>query len=948
MFTLTQTGVVRRVVRTLGLFGFGVAAAQCSDRATLDPNTTAGHARLSIQPQFARAPGGPTVTLSRVHASLIAPNGDSTVANAAFLNGSATLHFEIPILGGPTEFLLNVEAFDTQNVLAYKFSKKIIITPGEVTTVAQPTLDYVAPDAAVTKLIFSPPTLQLNAGASGGFTVTGTGSGGQPISPLRLAFTSKDPSIATVDPNTGAVTAGPSQGSTYIIAHTVIGVVDSALVKVHAPVDKVILAPAAVSVIRGKTTAVAAELRDAGNHLIDDRTASFTSADPTIATVSQSGVITGVAIGKTTITASAEDKTATTAVTVTSPVDHIELTPQSIQLGSIGETMTLAVKIVPVAGASVDGLSATFSSSNPSVASVDGKGVVKAVGGGTATITADVDGNQATTNVTVKQVAVSIAVQPHAVSVAAIGATQAFTATALDALGAPVTNAVIDWTSSDPTIATVDSHGVATALRAGSTTITATVNGKSDVATFIVAPVVKMLIIQSSRTQIATGETATLSAKFADANGGIIRDAAATFTTTTPNVGSLSGNVLTGLSPGTAHVTATANGFTGSLDIRVVPGAGTGANVTGRVIDGATSQPIAGATIVSGNSNTTSAADGSFTLANVSPDATINFAANGYVSTQYFDANNSTAGSTQLGNIPLARVSTAQGFVGGAVRDASSGNPINNGTVNIRAGINNLTGAIVATSSTSEGYSASLPAGTYTATASAQGFASNSVTVAAIGNGSTHQDINLVPNNGLRITLTWGAGPCDLDAHLFGPTAAGHTFHVFFDTPQGPDGESLDTDAIDGFGPENITVPNPLTTGTYRFYVQRYSSCENPSVTMASGGATVTVTLNGKIIGTFHPPADPGEEDGAVWAVFSLTGSTITPIGTIIPTGCSGDVQPDGTSLCDGESFSLSRTLRNRATIAGDVTAVQQATKLKKPKAPRVSRAPGGTAIRKP
>lgn len=572
MFTFMQTGVARRVVRTLGLVGFGLAAAQCSDRTALDPNATPANAQLSVQPQFSLVPGAPTVTLARIRASLVARNGDSTVTSGSFQNGSASLHFAIPILGGPTEFLLNVQAFDTQDLLAYKFSKKIIITPGQVTTVAQPTLEYVAADAAVTKLAFSPSTLQLNAGASGGFTVTGTSSGGQPISPVRLAFTSKDPSIATVDPNTGAVTAGPSQGSTYIIAHTVIGVVDSALVKVHAPVDKVLLAPATLSIVRGQKTAVAAELRDAGSHLIDDRTATFASADSTIATVSQAGVVTGVAIGKTTITASAEGKTATTAVTVTSPVDHIELPQQAIQLASIGESVTLVVKVVPVAGASVDGLTSTFTSSNPSVAVVDSKGVVAAVGNGTATITADVDGNQATTTVTVKQVVTGLSVSPRAVSVTSIGATQTFAALAVDARGNPVQDPAIQWTSSDPTVATVDANGTATARRAGSTTISATVNGKTDAVTFIVVPVAKLLIIVSDKAQIAAGQVATLSAKFADEGGSIIRDAPATFTNTTPNVAVLTGNVLTGLSAGTAHITATAGGLSGSIDIKVTGG----------------------------------------------------------------------------------------------------------------------------------------------------------------------------------------------------------------------------------------------------------------------------------------------------------------------------------------------------------------------------------------
>jgi len=158
LFRLMKTGLARRVVRTVGLFGLGLGVAQCGDRAALDPDTTPAHAKLSIQPRFSRAPGAPTVALSRVRASLVAQNGDSTVANAAFESGSATLQFEIPILGGPTEFLLNVEAFDTQNVLAYKFSKKITITPGEATTIAQPTLEYVAPDAAVTAAATAPST----------------------------------------------------------------------------------------------------------------------------------------------------------------------------------------------------------------------------------------------------------------------------------------------------------------------------------------------------------------------------------------------------------------------------------------------------------------------------------------------------------------------------------------------------------------------------------------------------------------------------------------------------------------------------------------------------------------------------------------------------------------------------------------------------------------------
>ena len=64
-----------------------------------------------------------------------------------------------------------------------------------------------------------------------------------------------------------------------IVARAANNAADSITIKVHAPVDSVVITTPSLSLIRGKSSPVTAELRDATNHLIDDRTASWSSSD---------------------------------------------------------------------------------------------------------------------------------------------------------------------------------------------------------------------------------------------------------------------------------------------------------------------------------------------------------------------------------------------------------------------------------------------------------------------------------------------------------------------------------------------------------------------------------------------------------------------------------------------------------------------------------------------
>lgn len=130
-----------------------------------------------------------------------------------------------------------------------------------------------------------------------------------------------------------------------------------------------------------------------------------------------------------------------------------------------------------------------WASDNPAVATVDASGVVRALSGGTATISATLNGVTGSLQVAVSQTqVVTITPQDRFVQV---GSTFQLGATATDNFGAvtDVTGTAV-WTSSAPGVATVGATGLVTANAVGSTTITATSGGVSDTATIDVFQVV--------------------------------------------------------------------------------------------------------------------------------------------------------------------------------------------------------------------------------------------------------------------------------------------------------------------------------------------------------------------------------------------------------------------------------------------------------------------------
>ena len=209
---------------------------------------------------------------------------------------------------------------------------------------------------------------------------------------------------------------------------------------------------------------------------------TWSSNNTSAATVDGSGLVTGVAAGSATITATSEGKSGTSVVTVSVPVASVTVSPAAASVQA-GQTQPLTATLKDANGNVLTGRTVTWSSNNTPVATVNGTGLVTAKVAGSATITATSEGQSGTASITVTPVPVaSVTVTPASGSVA-VGSTLQLTATPRDANGNPLTGRVITWQASNNAIASVNGSGLVSGVAAGGPiTITATSEGHSGTA----------------------------------------------------------------------------------------------------------------------------------------------------------------------------------------------------------------------------------------------------------------------------------------------------------------------------------------------------------------------------------------------------------------------------------------------------------------------------------
>ena len=313
---------------------------------------------------------------------------------------------------------------------------------------------------------------------------TGTALGGRAIT-----WASSNSSVASVDAS--GLATGVTAGSATITAtsegHSGSGTLTVSAVTV--PVAAVTVSPASASVTAGQTVQLTATPKDANGNALTGRTITWTSGNTSVATVSSSGLVSGLAAGSATITATSEGKSGTAAITVTAvtvPVASVTVSPASASVPA-GQTTQLTATPKDSSGNTLTGRTIAWASSNTSVATVSSSGLVRGVVAGSATITATSEGKSGSSAITVTAVPVaSVTVSPASATVF-VSQTLQLSATPKDANGNTLTGRTITWGSSNNAVATVSSSGLVSGVTAGSATITATSETKSGTAAITVS-----------------------------------------------------------------------------------------------------------------------------------------------------------------------------------------------------------------------------------------------------------------------------------------------------------------------------------------------------------------------------------------------------------------------------------------------------------------------------
>lgn len=141
-------------------------------------------------------------------------------------------------------------------------------------------------------------------------------------------------------------------------------------------------------------------------------------------------------------------------------VDAVRVTAsRDTPLTSLGESVELTANAYDADGFRIPGIAFTFTSSDPSVAIVDERGIVTAVANGSARIRATAQGKSDEHGVTVSQVAARVVVSPSALRVPA-GETPIFHAEAVDARGNPLDSRLGPvWSTTTADVAIIGADG---------------------------------------------------------------------------------------------------------------------------------------------------------------------------------------------------------------------------------------------------------------------------------------------------------------------------------------------------------------------------------------------------------------------------------------------------------------------------------------------------------
>ena len=449
-------------------------------------------------------------------------------------------------------------------------------------------------------LTITTPPLTLAAGLTAQLVATGNYSDGSTVDvTASVSWTSSDPLVASVS-LTGLVSA-VAPGTA-----TITGTLDGESTSLQVTVTNATLNAGGLTItVPPLTLAVGLTGQLSANGSYSDGSSrdvsadvSWSSDDPSVATVSATGLVTAVAPGTAIITGTLGAESATLLVTVTNATLNtggLAITTPPLTLAA-GLTGQLAARGSYSDGSSRDvTASVSWSSSNTAVATVNATGLITAVSPGTATIAGTLDGQTATILVTVTSATLNAGgltiTTPPLTLAAGLTGQLAARGSYSDGSNRDVTTNV-SWTSNNAAVATVGLHtGLVSAVAPGTATITGSLGGQS--ATILVTVTNATLV--SDGLELSTGALLdtlpvgtttqlTVSATFSDGSSQNVTALSAPNSSNTGVATVSPSGLITAVAPGSASITANYAGQSKALTITVTPTVLAGIQLTPPVI----------------------------------------------------------------------------------------------------------------------------------------------------------------------------------------------------------------------------------------------------------------------------------------------------------------------------------------------------------------------------
>ncbi len=354
----------------------------------------------------------------------------------------------------------------------------ITATLGAITGAATLTVNAVT----LVSIAVTPATATRPVGLTQQFVATGTYSDATTaVITTTVTWSSSSAAIATISNTAGSngLATAVAPGNATITA-TLGAITGTATLTVNAvTLVSIAVAPATATIAAGTTQQYIATGTYNDNSTADiTAMATWTSSDETHATISSTGLATGVAAGATTITAALDGITGTAALEVgPAVIASIAVAPATMTI-DVDQTQQYTATATYTDGTTSDvSATATWNSSNTGTATISATGLATGISAGTVTISAAQGGVTGTAALTVRAL-MSIAITPAGDLAPGTSRQLVATATFTDASTVVVTE-LATWTSGNTAGVTVSdaagTKGLATGVSQAGATISATV-----------------------------------------------------------------------------------------------------------------------------------------------------------------------------------------------------------------------------------------------------------------------------------------------------------------------------------------------------------------------------------------------------------------------------------------------------------------------------------------